>query len=448
MKRLAIILVGVMLVMGIITGAAPAQEGVTLTVTWAAWYPADYLVKLSKEFTQQNPNIKIDGAFIPWPQYHDRVFTEFASGKPSFDIVVPDSQWIGEAVEGGHLMELTDWMKKNIQFENWYEFPLRAYGEYPDNSGHWYGVPLLLDFVMCAYRKDLFNDPKEKAAFKQQYGYELKPPDTWGELLDMARFFTRPKKNLYGFATWQAPIATAGLADVFLGPFWSMGANLWDPRTKHVQGILNNKAGIEAAKLWVELYKTHPPGAANYSIDETMTAFQQGIVSMIGMYAMFYPGLLDPNLSLYVDQTGFFTEPGAIGADGQFRHFVQLGGQGLAVSSYTPHKEEALKFIKWTTRDDFQWKWTEGGNYTAKRTIIQDPAYTRRFPNADVAKVVKESAPLLRDFWEIPEYNEMGEYLAVQLNQAILGKIDPEEAMDRIAKRHEEILRRAGYYKE
>ena len=446
MKKVAIVLVMGFFLLGVIGQIALAQKDVTLTVTWAAWYPADYLIKLADEFTKKNPNIKVKGAFIPWPQYHDRVFTEFASGKPSFDIVVPDSQWIGEAVEGGHLLELSDWMKKNINFDEWYEFPLRSYGEYPDYSDHWYGVPLLLDFVLCAYRKDLFNDPNEKAAFKKQYGYDLDIPKTWQELLDIARFFTRPDKNLYGFATWEAPIATAGLADVFLGPFWSMGGNLWDPRTKRVQGIINNWDGIEAAKLWVELYKTHPPGAANYSIDEVMTAFQQGLIAMAAMYAMFYPGLLDPNLSLYADQTGFFTEPGGIGRDGIFRHFVQLGGQGLAVSAYTPYKEEALKFIKWTTSDEFQWKWTEGGNFTAKKTIIEDPAYLERFPNAEIAQVVKESAPLLRDFWEIPQYNEMGEYLSIQLNQAILGKITPEQAMDNIAKRHEEILRRAGYY--
>ncbi len=446
MKKVAIVLVMGFFLLGVIGQIALAQKDVTLTVTWAAWYPADYLIKLADEFTKKNPNIKVKGAFIPWPQYHDRVFTEFASGKPSFDIVVPDSQWIGEAVEGGHLLELSDWMKKNINFDEWYEFPLRSYGEYPDYSDHWYGVPLLLDFVLCAYRKDLFNDPNEKAAFKKQYGYDLDIPKTWQELLDIARFFTRPDKNLYGFATWEAPIATAGLADVFLGPFWSMGGNLWDPRTKRVQGIINNWDGIEAAKLWVELYKTHPPGAANYSIDEVMTAFQQGLIAMAAMYAMFYPGLLDPNLSLYADQTGFFTEPGGIGRDGIFRHFVQLGGQGLAVSAYSPYKEEALKFIKWTTSDEFQWKWTEGGNYTAKKTIIEDPAYLERFPNAEIAQVVRESAPLLRDFWEIPQYNEMGEYLSIQLNQAILGKITPEQAMDNIAKRHEEILRRAGYY--
>jgi len=443
MKKIGILVIAVVLSLGLMTTASLAQK-VTLTVTWAAWYPADYLIKLSDDFTKQNPNIKLKGDFIPWPQYHDRMFTEFASHKPSFDIAIPDSQWIGEAAEGGHLLDITDWFKENINFDEWYEFPLRSYGEYPDFSGHWYGVPLLLDFVLGAYRKDIFADPKEKAAFKEKYGYDLTPPKTWGELKDIAEFFTRPKKNMYGFATWQAPIATAGLADIFLGPLWSTGANLWDPRTKHVEGILNNDYGIDAAKYWVDLYKFCPPGSSNYSIDETMTAMQQGMVPMVAMYAMFYPGLLDPKLSLYADKIDFFTEPGAIGRDGVFRHYVQLGGQGFAVSSYTPYKDEALKFIKWFLSDEVQWEWVKGGNISLKRSIIESPKYAELTP---ISKVVKETAPKLRDFWEIPQYNEMGEYLSIQLNAAILGKISPEEAMDKIAKRHEEILRRAGYYK-
>jgi hypothetical protein len=37
--------------------------------------------------------------------------------------------------------------------------------------------------------------------------------------------------------------------------------------------------------------------------------------------------------------------------------------------------------------------------------------------------------------------------MAEILNAAVLGKYTPEEAMDLIAEKHEEILERAGYYK-
>jgi ABC-type glycerol-3-phosphate transport system substrate-binding protein len=50
------------------------------------------------------------------------------------------------------------------------------------------------------YRKDLFGDPAEKEAFKAKYGYDLAPPETWKQYYDIAEFFTRPDKNLWGTA--------------------------------------------------------------------------------------------------------------------------------------------------------------------------------------------------------------------------------------------------------
>ena len=423
--------------------AASAKEKVTLTIMWADWEPAHLLLKLAEEFTKET-GIEVRGNFVPWPQYHDKMFVEFASRKTSFDICLPDSQWIGEAVEGGHLLELTDWIKEKVDLNNYPEMVIKSYSEYPDGSGRYYGVPGLLDFVLFAYRKDLFEDPKEKEEFKKRYGYELKVPETWEQLRDIAEFFTRPEQNLYGIAMWQAPLATAGLVDEFLGLFWSKGGRLWSGyEDKKVVGYLNDEAGYEAAKLWVELYKFHPPGAANYSVDEVLTAMQQGLVAMAAIYAAFYPALTDPKKSRYADKIGFFMSPAAVDPSGKKHHYVQLGGQGMSISAYTPHKEEALKFLEWWIREETQWKFAEAGQITPDKRVVYDDRFLKLAP---INEVVRKSLPLLRDFWEIPEYNEMAEYMSRKLNQACLGQITPKEAMDDIARRHEEILRAAGYY--
>jgi glycerol transport system substrate-binding protein len=84
-------------------------------------------------------------------------------------------------------------------------------------------------FILCdyqkptgtAYRTDWFNDPKEKADFKRKYGYELKTPMEWFEQamktknikddwtfeksLDVAEFFTRPEKQMWGTIVGQKP---------------------------------------------------------------------------------------------------------------------------------------------------------------------------------------------------------------------------------------------------
>ena len=46
-----------------------------------------------------------------------------------------------------------------------------------------------------SYRKDWFEDPKEKEAFKAKYGYDLDVPKTYKELRDIAEFFYRPDQK-------------------------------------------------------------------------------------------------------------------------------------------------------------------------------------------------------------------------------------------------------------
>lgn len=434
MKKLLILLLVMVLCFGIGMGLVSAEE-VTLTVTWAAWTPMDTLIALAEEFTAQT-GIKIKGDPIPWGQYHDKVFTEFASGKTSFDIVLPDSQWIGEAVVGNHLLDITDWFNKTVKKEDFYDVFIQSFCEYPDGSGKYYGVPALGDFCGMAYRKDLFDDPTEQEAFKAKYGYDLKIPETYTQLKDIAEFFTRPDKNLYGVALWQAPIPSGGLVDEFLAVFWSFGADLWDPKTGQVKGILNSEKGVKAAQWWLDMYKFCPPGSTNYSMDEANTAMQQGLVAMMATYLAFYPGLVDPNMSMVADKIDFMPTPK------EEQWWIQLGGQGMSVSAYSPHKEEALKFMEWWLSPETQWKWAQAGMFSCMKSIVEDDKYLEY---ALVNKVARISYPHLRDFWEIPQYNEMGTFMAETLNAAVLGKYTAQEAMDITAEKHEEILKKAGY---
>jgi len=54
------------------------------------------------------------------------------------------------------------------------------------------------------YRRDLFEDPRERADFKAKFGRDLAFPEMWDELDQVAGFFHRPDKGLqgwgYGFA--------------------------------------------------------------------------------------------------------------------------------------------------------------------------------------------------------------------------------------------------------
>ncbi len=89
------------------------------------------------------------------------------------------------------------------------------------------------------YRQDLFDDPKEKAAFKAKYGYDLALPETYSQLRDIAEFFTRPDQKLFGVGLYGSEDYDA-CTSAYLNLFWSFGAELWNPKTNKAEGYINS----------------------------------------------------------------------------------------------------------------------------------------------------------------------------------------------------------------
>jgi len=52
-----------------------------------------------------------------------------------------------------------------------------------------YALPLCGDAPLCFYRKDLFHDEKNRAAYRDRHGRDLQPPATWEDFLRIAEFF-------------------------------------------------------------------------------------------------------------------------------------------------------------------------------------------------------------------------------------------------------------------
>lgn len=374
----------------------------TITIVWAEWEPANYLKILSEDFTKET-GIKVNFDFIPWENFQDKVFTAFAARDSVYDIVIGDSQWLGRGATGGHYVELTEWMKKNIDVKSIYEPALTAYGEFPKGSGRYWALPAEGDIIGFAYRKDLFEDPKEREAFKAKYGRELTIPRTWKELRDIAEFFTRPEKNLYGAALYFSK-AYDGVTMGFQQVMWSFGGSYGDEKTYKVEGILNSPEGVKALAFYGELAKFTPPGSENYYWKECLDAFKGGIVAMAMDYYAFFPGLVDPKVNKYANVTGFFPVPGEYGPDGKFRRYISLGGQGMSVSAYSKHKYEALQYLKWFARKDVQMKWAKLGGFTCNKEVLRSKEFLTAKP---YNPAFAESMQYARDFWAVPEYAEL-----------------------------------------
>src|SRR5262249_12418519 len=152
------------------------------------------------------------------------------------------------------------------------------------------------DGLGFAYRKDLFEDPAEKGAFRERYGYELAPPKTWEQFRDVAQFFTRPEKGLYGAALYYAGLD--GYDDVTMAfdqILWSFGGQWSDPATGTVEGVLNSPQGVKALEFFArELKQYTPPGSESYGLFQATEPFSSGKVAMAQNWYPFFSDLLDP----------------------------------------------------------------------------------------------------------------------------------------------------------
>ncbi|MBD3183028.1 extracellular solute-binding protein [Candidatus Poribacteria bacterium] len=420
-----------------------AKKETTLTLVWAEWDPANFLVELAKDFTEET-GIKVVVDPIPWGQFETKVFTAFAAKSDTYDIVIGDSQWLGRGAEGGHYVELTEWMKTTGLDKSMSPKALKYLGEYPKESGKYYAVPAETDCNGFAYRRDLFEDPKEMEDFKEKYGYDLAVPETYTQMKNIAEFFHRPDAEppLYGIAMWLGKdydAITMGFQQVM----WSFGGSYGDPKTYKVDGILNSDEGVKALEFYVDLAKFTPPGSENYYWNECLTAFQQGKVSMAMDFFAFFPGLLAEDKSPYADSTGFFAAPGQVGEDGEFRRYISMGGQGMSISSYSKNKEAAKQFINWFCKPKNQLKWAKLGGLAASSQVLESEEFLKMNP---FNPAFVESLKYVRDFWAVPEYAELLQRCQTNWNAAVTGQMTAKEAMDKLAKEHEEIFRNAGYY--
>ncbi len=422
--------------------AAPAANGVSeLTILWAEWDPANYLQQLVNDY-EAVAGVKVNVVQEPWPSFGTRTFAEFAAKGQSYDMVVGDSQWLGQGATQGHYVELTDVFNTELNGAALAPATVTAYAEYPKGSGDYWSYPLEGDACGWAYRKDLFENPTEMANFKAKYGYDLAVPTTWAQLRDIAEFFTRPDQNLYGLSLYtqkEGDAITMGYENVL----FSWGADWGDPASYTAEGTLNSPEAAEALEFYRELYQFAPPGSSNDFWQEGVNKYTSGQVAMSMNYFAFFPGLANPATNPFADQTGFFANPA--GPNGE--SFSALGGQGISIVNYISEEKKAasMEFLKWLATDETQQKWAELGGYTCNANILNSEAF---LTNTPYNKAFSESMQKVKDFWAVPVYGELLTISQAELHKFVVnGEGDAQSALDAMAKQHDEIFKKNGLQK-
>lgn len=233
------------------------------------------LQKLWKAFCIEN-NCTMEVEMVPLELHdlYDATITANGLKNGDWDIAHLNTDWIFDAVNNKAVENLNPFIAhtppENFP-EGWHQSLLHL----QEIENGTYGLPFHDGPECLIYRKDLFEDASEKSNFKNRYNYDLRPPKTWREFVDIAEFFNRPNENLYGCVFANYPDGHNMVFDFCL-QLWTRGGSLLDAQNKI---NINHTAAIEALDFYrtiVNNTKAVHPQSKDFGSVEAGMAFAKG----------------------------------------------------------------------------------------------------------------------------------------------------------------------------
>jgi multiple sugar transport system substrate-binding protein len=263
----------------------------------------------------------------------------------AYDVVTFPPAWTADIVAQGIAEPLDPYIGQYMAQADLDDYhPL--YRELMTYGGQRYGLFDDGDVIILYYRKDLFEDPANKDAFKAQYGHDLTAPKDWSEYDEIQAFFTEQGGgNSWGGASQREPGQVYGW---FSEEFRNRGGRFFDDET--LDATLDSQAGIDTLTRMTASNKIMPPGIETWGFEEVLASWMAGQLAMIGGT---WPPIGRWSEGTTAEQLNWVPETQVKGKVGYavmpMGHSLHNSGFSLGVSADSPSKEAAYFFIQWMT---------------------------------------------------------------------------------------------------
>ena len=390
-------------------------------------------LELQKEWEQRS-GVMITAKVIPQQPALQNI-----KANPDVDLTVARTHEFPDLLEQGLVEDLSPLLK---------EFGFRIDGAPPQGYVRprlqgFFGdkvvaIPADGDVLILYLRRDLLESPAERAAFRKAYGRDLAVPVTWQEYDQLAKFFHRPEKGLYGTVE-QRERDTAWM--FWLPRYLSQGApyrQLFDDRLKP---MIDSPAGVAATESYINTVRHSAPEILGDGKDYSYTApiFMQGKAFSI-IFTIAGAKLFNASGSAVRGKFIAAALPGNRVGGKLVRRNLPIYGNNLVVSSQGAQRKLAFLFTMWLTDPDNSLR-TVGvrGGFTDpfRWNHLGDQRIRDLYTPEALAVFAKEWPVALPPGTGLPGD---GDYLAA-LNQnlwlAASGKITAAEAMKRTSREWE-----------
>ncbi len=331
----------------------PLEKG-ALNVALVAGPMYDPLYELLPEFERKTGRRVHVAARLVHPELNAHLEDIYRARTGAYDLVSTHNKYAPS--QKYFLHPLDDWFKE----AELNEF-IPAVLEMSRVEGWLLSIPRNIDVRLLHYRKDLFEDPKEQQSFRDTTGRELRIPETWEELAQVAKHFTRPP-GLFGYAF---PGRDSGLFGTFFELVAMAGGKLFRPDLR--------PAFVDASGRWALGYlrrlfaedKVTPPELPEMRYDEVSEIFLQGQCAMIVDWPGSFYRYRDAAQSKVADRFGLALYP--VGPSGA--RWIYAGGHTFAIPNSVRDEEGALALLKFLVSADAQWHEAQRGALPVLKSV-------------------------------------------------------------------------------
>ncbi|MDJ0390836.1 sugar ABC transporter substrate-binding protein [Roseomonas sp. E05] len=382
------------------------------------------LLKHQPEF-EELTGIKVGAEQIPEQQHRQKFVIEFASGRPSFDVIGislhVNKRQVGRAKWCADLRPMIQDAALTAPDFDFADFGKGAVAYSTQADGRMDTLPEFTDYFILYYNKDLLA------------AKNIALPRTFDELYAAAKALTDPSKQQYGFVG-------RGLrnANVVLWTSFLLGTSQRDTVSADRKLLTDTADAVWAGEMYQKLMRDcAPPGSIGFNWNECQTTFMQGRAAFWIDGVGFAAPLEDKTRSRVAGKVGYGVVPA-----GPAHHNCCMFGTGLGVSEQSSRKEPAWYYVQWAVNKTNQLRFlTSGAGAPARSSPFRNEEAIKdsRFPREFFDTLVKSASIARPGLPEIVPVTEFRDTIGAALTNMV-GGADPAAELKRATEAFRPVL--------
>jgi multiple sugar transport system substrate-binding protein len=396
------------------SGTQGSGEGkITALFMQQAAYSEDDVRKMTADFQAANPKIKVDPQFVAYDALHDKIVAAAPAG--TYDVVLIDVIWPAEFSTKKIVTEVSSDVPSA-----WKSGMLGGAVTTAKYQGKFYGVPWILD------TKYFFSNTE----MLQKAGVDPASLSTWDGVLTAARAL-KDKGVIEYPLLWSWKQVEALICDYtqLVGAFG--GKFLSDDGKSVAFNTGGGLAALEFMKKTLDDKLTNPSSLESIE-DDVRKVFSEGGAAMALNWTYMISAADDTQNSKVAGKVAVAPTPTGPGGGPGCN-----GSMALCVTSGSKNQKAAWKYISYLTSADVQNKFAKlslpcwRDSYDDQKVIETNPK---------IVPVAKKELANLIERPQVPRYTEISQVLQAELQNALLGKKTPKQALDDAANQAKSLV--------